>query len=159
MGTGGYIRSASSRHASRYGSALTLTKSISSSDLKAVRISAVNLSKANLFVNKRNVTPERSVAVVSDPPMTRMPLLAWRLSRVSPYCPSLASQPHTSKEGCCWPLTHSSFFFNSPSTKSGLSLPLSILLLSFALVISMCSIRSSIIFFGARANNSFIKIG
>jgi hypothetical protein len=108
MGTGGYIRRASSRHASRYGSALTLTKSISSSDLNAVRTSAVSLFKANLFVNKRKVTPERRVAVVSDPPMTRIPLFAWRLSSVSPYCPLwLESQPHITVEG---PATHPLLF-------------------------------------------------
>jgi hypothetical protein len=67
-----------------YGSVLTLEKSISSSVLKAPRISAVSLFMVSGLVRRRYVTPDSSVAVVSEPPMTRRPLLAWSFSRVRP---------------------------------------------------------------------------
>jgi hypothetical protein len=78
------MRRASSRQANKYGRALTPAKSISSSDWKLVRISSVSFSNAALLVSRRNVTPERRVAVVSEPPMIRIELFAWILSIVRP---------------------------------------------------------------------------
>ena len=55
---------------------LTLAKSISASDLNAPRISAVSFFIAPGLVRSKYVTPESRVAVVSEPPMMRMALLA-----------------------------------------------------------------------------------
>ncbi len=64
---------------------LTLAKSMSDSDLKVLRISAVSLAMAEGLVRRRKVTPERRVAVVSDPPMMRIAEFAWSFSRVRPF--------------------------------------------------------------------------
>jgi len=64
VGTGGYMRSASSRQASMLGSfAAAVIKLSSSSDLKASRTSSVTLLRAFGDSRSQYVTPESSVAV------------------------------------------------------------------------------------------------
>lgn len=72
------MRSASSKHASIYDKSVTDVKFISSSLLNDDRTSSLSFSSFSGFVRSKYVTPESSVAVVSEPPMIRMPALDRR---------------------------------------------------------------------------------
>lgn len=134
---------------------------ISDSSLNVDRTSLVSLSSASGLLRSRNVQPESSVAVVSDPATMSRPawdsMSTWGICCVScqqaePLLGIITARVEDQ-------LTQSSCFISSPSIRSWRTLPSSMRLATLLCVKTSCCSCDAIRLLGTIFRSSLVMVG